>query len=41
MNKLELIKTLRNEDQISKKKAAAVVDLFLMKWAMHWQRVTG
>ena len=28
MNKLELIKTLRNECQISKKEAAAVVDLF-------------
>jgi integration host factor subunit beta len=28
MNKLELINTLRNEGQISKKEAAAVVDLF-------------
>jgi len=28
MNKLELIKTLRNECQISKKEAAAIVDLF-------------
>jgi integration host factor subunit beta len=28
MNKLELINTLRNEFQISKKEAAAVVDIF-------------
>ena len=28
MNKLELIKTMRNECQISKKEAATVVDLF-------------
>ena len=28
MNKLELIKTLRDECQISKKEAAAIVDLF-------------
>ena len=41
MNKLELIKKLRNECQISKKEAAAVVDLFLMKWPMRLQRVTG
>ena len=33
MNKLELIKTLRNECQISKKEAAAVVDLFFNKMA--------
>jgi integration host factor subunit beta len=33
MNKLELIKTLRNEGQISKKEAAAVVDLFFNEMA--------
>ena len=33
MNKLELIKTLRDECQISKKEAAAVVDLFFNKMA--------
>ncbi len=33
MNKLELIKTLRNECQISKKEAAAVVDLFFNEMA--------
>jgi integration host factor subunit beta len=31
MNKLELIKTLRNEGQISKKEAATIVDLFFDK----------
>ena len=31
MNKLELIKTLRNECQISKKEAATIVDLFFGK----------
>ena len=31
MNKLELIKTLRNEGQISKKEAATIVDLFFGK----------
>ena len=33
MNKLELIKTLRNECQISKNEAAAVVDLFFDQMA--------
>jgi integration host factor subunit beta len=33
MNKLELINTLRNECQISKKEAAAVVDLFFNEMA--------
>ena len=33
MNKLELIKTLRDEYQISKKEAAAVVDLFFNEMA--------
>ena len=33
MNKLELIKTLRNEGQISKKEAATVVDLFFNEMA--------
>ena len=33
MNKLELIKTLRNECQISKKEAAMVVDLFFNEMA--------
>jgi integration host factor subunit beta len=33
MNKLELIKTLRNEGQISKKEADAVVDLFFNEMA--------
>jgi integration host factor subunit beta len=33
MNKLELIKTLRDECQISKKEAAAVVDLFFNEMA--------
>jgi integration host factor subunit beta len=33
MNKLELIDTLRNEGQISKKEAAAVVDLFFNEMA--------
>ena len=33
MNKLELINTLRNECQISKKEAATVVDLFFNKMA--------
>ena len=33
MNKLELIKTLRNECQISKKEAATVVDLFFNEMA--------
>jgi len=33
MNKLELIKMLRNECQISKKEAATVVDLFFNKMA--------
>ena len=31
MNKLELIKTLRNECQISKKEAAATIDTFFGK----------
>jgi integration host factor subunit beta len=31
MNKLELIDTLRNEGQISKKEAATIVDLFFDK----------
>ena len=31
MNKLELIKTLRNECQISKKEAATIIDLFFGK----------
>ena len=31
MNKLELIKTLKNECQISKKEAATIVDLFFGK----------
>ena len=33
MNKLELIKTLRNECRISKKEAATVVDLFFSEMA--------
>jgi integration host factor subunit beta len=33
MNKLELIDTLKDECQISKKKAAAVVDLFFNEMA--------
>ena len=33
MNKLELIKTLRNECQISKKEAATIVDLFFNEMA--------
>ena len=33
MNKLELIKTLRNECQLSKKEAATVVDLFFNEMA--------
>ena len=33
MNKLELIDTLRNEGQISKTEAAAVVDLFFNEMA--------
>ena len=33
MNKLELIKTLKNECQISKKEAATVVDLFFNEMA--------
>ena len=33
MNKLELIKMLRNECQISKKEAATVVDLFFNEMA--------
>ena len=33
MNKLELVKTLRNECQISKKEAATIVDLFFNKMA--------
>ena len=33
MNKLELIDTLRNECQISKKEAATVVDLFFNEMA--------
>ena len=33
MNKLELINTLRDECQISKKEAAAVVDLFFNEMA--------
>ena len=33
MNKLELINALRNECQISKKEAAAVVDLFFNEMA--------
>ena len=33
MNKLELIDTLRNESQISKSEAAAVVDLFFNEMA--------
>ena len=31
MNKLELIDTLRNECQISKKEAATIIDLFFRK----------
>ena len=31
MNKLELIDTLRDECQISKKEAATIVDLFFIK----------
>jgi len=31
MNKLELINTLKNEGQISKKEAATIVDLFFSK----------
>jgi len=31
MNKLELIKTLKNEGQISRKEAATIVDLFFSK----------
>jgi len=31
MNKLELINTLKNESQISKKEAATIVDLFFGK----------
>ena len=41
MNKLELINTLRNECQISKKEAAAIVDLFFNKISTRLQRVTG
>jgi len=33
MNKLELIDTLRNEGQISKKEAATIVDLFFNEMA--------
>ena len=33
MNKLELIKTLRNECQISKKEAATIVDFFFNEMA--------
>ena len=33
MNKLELIKALRNECQISKKEAATIVDLFFNEMA--------
>ena len=33
MNKLELIKTMRNECQISKKEAATIVDLFFNEMA--------
>jgi integration host factor subunit beta len=33
MNKLEIIKTLRNECQISKKEAATIVDLFFNEMA--------
>ena len=33
MNKMELIKTLRNECQISKKEAATIVDLFFNEMA--------
>ena len=33
MNKLELIKTLRNECQITKKEAATIVDLFFNEMA--------
>ena len=33
MNKLELIKTLRDECQISKKEAATIVDLFFNEMA--------
>ena len=33
MNKLELINTMRNECQISKKEAATIVDLFFNKMA--------
>jgi integration host factor subunit beta len=31
MNKLELINTLKNEGQVSKKEAATIVDLFFSK----------
>ena len=43
MNKLELIETLRDEGQISKKEAAAVVDLFFNEIANNAcrERVTG
>jgi len=33
MNKLELIKTLRNECQVTKKEAATIVDLFFNEMA--------
>ena len=41
MNKMELIDTLRFEAELTKTEAAAVVDLFLMKWPMRLLTVTG
>ena len=41
MNKLELIDTLKNECQITKKEAAAIVDIFLIKSQRRLLRVIG
>jgi hypothetical protein len=41
VNKLELIKKLTEECEISKKEAAAVVDMFLIKSRRRLQRVSG
>ena len=40
MNKLELTAALKNDAELTKSEAAAVVDLFLMRWPMRLQRVT-
>ena len=41
MNKLDLIAALKNKTDITKSEAAAIVDLFLMKWPMHLLTVIG